>query len=142
MPSRPIALLLTVAALLSSACGSSTPTLEGAIGTIPVFSPAELKDRNSSFTSDDIGNPMKFSTYTWELETEKSPAEVQAFYVAQWPSAGIIEDEGEVVIRNPPLPEDEDAPLGESILVTIKVDRVGGKTKFSISEDVFAAKRR
>jgi hypothetical protein len=131
--------LLLLAAL---ACGGSVKELDGAIATIPVFAPASLKERTTAFTSDDIGDMMKFSTYTWYLETEESPMAVDAYYVAQWPGASRTEDAEEIIIRNPPFPADEDAPLGESVLVTIKLVREGGKTQFSISEDVFRAKRR
>ena len=123
------------------ACGG-TVELDGAIATIPVFAPASFKERSTSYTSDDMNDMMKFSTYTWDLETDESPSAVDAFYMAQWPGAGRTEDAEEVIIRNPPFPEDEDAPLGESVLVTIKLTREGGKTQFSISEDVFRAKRR
>jgi hypothetical protein len=140
---RPLAFLAVAPLLLVlPACGDGVVELDGAIGTIPVFAPASFKERTQSFTSDVISDPMKFSTYTWSLETEKSAAEVEAFYSAQWPDAGITEEDGEIVIRNPPFSEDEDEPLGESVLVTIKTEREGGKTQFSISEDVFRAKRR
>lgn len=137
---RLVPLILLLAA---SACGGTVKELDGAIGNIPIFAPATLKDQSSAFTSDDIGDPTKFSSYTWYLETEKSPAEVEAFYVAQWPGAGRVEDEEEntVFLRNPPLPEG-DEPLGESVAVTIKRTREGGKTQFYIEEDVFRAKRR
>lgn len=131
--------LLLLAAL---ACGGTVKELDGAIATIPVFAPASFKERQTSFTSDDIGDMMKFSTYTWYLETAESPMAVDAYYVAQWPGASRTEDAEEIIIRNPPFPENEDAPLGESVLVTIKLAREGGKTQFSISEDVFRAKRR
>jgi hypothetical protein len=138
-PRRVIPLLLVLLAAL--ACGS-VKELDGAIRTIPVFSPASLKERTTAFTSDDIGDMMKFSTYTWYLETEATPSTVADFYAGQWPSASRSDDEEEIIIRNPPFPEDEEAPLGESVLVTIKLVREGGKTQFSISEDVFRARRR
>lgn len=130
--------LILLAAL---ACGGPV-TLDGAIATIPVFAPASFKERNTSFTSDDIGDMMKFSTYVWYLETPESPMAVDAYYMAQWPGASRTEDAEEIIIRNPPFPANEDAPLGESVLVTIKLTREGGKTQFNITEDVFRAKRR
>ncbi len=135
-------LALALLATVVTSCGGSVRELDGAIATIPVFSPASLKERTTAFTSDDIGDMMKFSTYTWYLETDASPTTVDAFYMAQWPGASRRENAEEVIIRNPPFPEDEDAPLGESVLVRIKATREGGKTQFSISEDVFRAKRR
>lgn len=145
-PSRhvphPAPLPVLLLALLLAACGGSVKELDGAVATIPIFSPASLKERTTAFTSDDIGDMMKFSTYTWYLETDASPMTVDAFYMAQWPGASRREDAEEIIIRNPPFPADEDAPLGESVLVTIKLLREGGKTQFSISEDVFRAKRR
>jgi hypothetical protein len=131
------------ALLLLAAAGCGGPvTLDGAIATIPVFAPASLKERHTSFTSDDVNDIMKFSTYTWDLETGESPMAVDAYYMAQWPGASRTEDEETINIRNPPIPENEDAPLPEGVLVTIKLVREGGKTQFSISEDVFRAKRR
>lgn len=136
---RPTALLLGLTLL---ACTPKVSELEGAVGTIPIFNPATFKERTTSFTSDDIGNPTKFSTYTWYLETEESPEAVATFYAAQWPGAERIDDDGEITLRNPPFPEDENEPLGESVLVTISTEREAGKTQFSISEDVFKARRR
>ena len=121
-------------------CGGPVKELDGALGAIPIFSPASLKERNTAHTSDVISDPMKFSTYTWNLETAKSAAEVEAFYAEQWPTAGRVEEDGEVIFHNPPLPEG-DAALGEGVHVTIKSAQEGGKTQFSISEDVFARRR-
>jgi hypothetical protein len=137
-------LLLPLLFVLTSACGGTVKELDGAMGQIPIFAPASFKERTTSFTSDDMGDPTKFSSYTWYLETEKSPDEVAAYYVAQWPGAGRTEDDedGTIFIRNPPLPEDENASLGESVSVMIHRTREGGKTQFEISEDVFRAKRR
>jgi len=129
-------------ALALGGCSSKVTELEGAMGTIPIFNPASFKERTSSFTSDNIGDPMKFSTYTWYLETEESAEAIAAFYAAQWPGAERIDDDGEITIRNPPFPENEDEPLGESVLVSISTEREGGKTQFYISEDVFRARRR
>jgi hypothetical protein len=137
---RPVAAGLLLLAALG--CGGTVKELDGAIATIPVFSPASFKERNTSFTSDDIGDMMKFSTYVWYLETPESPMAVDAFYMTQWPGASRTEDAEEIIIRNPPFPANEDAPLGESVLVTIKLAREGGKTQFHITEDVFRAKRR
>jgi len=134
-----VALLL---GLSLAACTPKVSELDGAIATIPIFNPASLKERTTSFTSDDMGDMMKFSTYTWYLETEESADAVANFYAAQWPSAERTEDDGEISLRNPPFPEDEDEPLGESVMVTITLEREGGKTQFRISEDVFRAKRR
>lgn len=133
---------LLLVTLLVAGCGGTVKELDGAVATIPIFSPASLKERTTSFTSDDIGDMRKFSTYTWYLETDASPAAVADYYAGQWPTASRSDDEEEIIIRNPPFPEDEDAPLGESVLVTVKLVREGGKTQFSISEDVFRARRR
>jgi hypothetical protein len=133
---------LSAALILGTACSSEVTELPGAIGTIPIFNPSKYKDYSSAHTSDDISNPMKFSSYTWYLETDASAEDVAAFYMAQWPDAGREDDEEEIRIRNPPFPEDEDAPLGESIFITIKLAREDGKTQFSIDEDVFANRRR
>ena len=141
---RPSRLLLPLLFALTSACGGTVKELDGAMGQIPIFAPASFKERTTSFTSDDFGDPTKFSSYTWYLETEQSPDEVANFYVAQWPGAGRTDDEedGTIFIRNPPLPEDENAALGESVSVMIHRTREGGRTQFEISEDVFRAKRR
>jgi len=141
-------LVLLVVALSCTSCGGNVTKLDGALGTIPIFSPASFKERHTAFTSDDIGDPRKFSTYTWYLETERSVADVEAFYAAQWPNGRSRNEDGEdasagdddITFRNPPLPEG-DAPLGESMLVTIKRAQHGGKTQFSISEDVFSHRR-
>ncbi len=139
---RPLHCLGLLLTLSLAACTPKVSELEGAIASIPIFNPASLKERTTSFTSDDIGDMMKFSTHTWYMETEESPDAVANFYAAQWPGAERIEEEGEISLRNPPFPEDEDEPLGESVMVTIKTEREGGKTQFYISEDVFRAKRR
>jgi hypothetical protein len=141
---RPTRFLLPLVIALAASCGGSVDSLDGAIGQIPIFAPASFKERSTSLTSDDMGDPTKFSTYTWYLETEKTPDEVAAFYMAQWPGAGRTDDEEDatIFIRNPPLPEDDGAPLGESVSVTINRTPEGGKTQFYISEDVFRAKRR
>ena len=114
--------------------------LEGALGKVPIFSPATLKERSTAHTSDVISDPMKFSTYTWHLETTMSPVVVDAFYSAQWPAASRVEEDGEIHFHNPPLPEG-DAPLGEGVHVTIHSAPAAGKTQFDISEDVFASRR-
>ncbi len=134
------ALLLLV---LLAACGGDVDSLPGAVGQIPIFNPSKYLDYSSAYTSDDFGDPMKFSSYSWELETERPADEVIAFYTAQWPQAGREDDEEENVvrIRNPAFPEDEDAPLGESVMITVWRDKQGGKTKFEIDEDVFRARR-
>ena len=144
-------LVLLIVALLCTSCSGNVTQLDGALGAIPIFSPATFKERHTAHTSDNIGDPMKFSTYTWYLETERSVSEVEAFYAAQWPngrshsedsedsSEGANENE-DITFRNPPLPAD-DTPLGESVSVTIKHAREGGKTQFSITEDVFARRR-
>lgn len=139
---RPLVAASLLAALALGGCSSKVSELEGAIASIPIFNPASLKERTTSFTSDDMGDMMKFSTYTWYMETDESADAVANFYAAQWPAAERIEEDGEISLRNPPFPEDEDAPLGESVMVTIKTEREGGKTQFYISEDVFRAKRR
>jgi hypothetical protein len=114
--------------------------LEGALGKIPIFSPATLKERSAAHTSDVISDPMKFSTYTWYLETTMAPVVVDAFYSAQWPAAARVEEDGEIHFHNPPLPEGE-APLGEGVHVTIHSAPAAGKTQFEIAEDVFASRR-
>ena len=129
-------------ALIVVACGGTVTKLNGAVGTIPIFAPASLKERTTAFTSDTLGDPQKFSTYTWHLETDAVPATVADFYAAQWPSASRTTDEDDIVIRNPPLPADERTPLGESVLVTVKLQPENGKTQFSITEDVFKARRQ
>src|SRR5262245_17899941 len=144
-------LVLLVVTLLCTSCTRNVTQLDGALGTIPIFSPATFKERHTAFTSDNIGDPRKFSTYTWYLETERSVSEVEAFYAAKWPNGRSRGENGEdssedasenddINFRNPPLPEG-DAPLGESVSVTIKRAPEGGKTQFSISEDVFSLRR-
>ena len=135
---RLLTVILLVFVLVS--CGGPVKELDGALGTIPIFSPASLKEKHTAHTSDVISDPMKFSTYTWNLETTRSVIEVDAFYAAQWPAASRVEEEGEIIFHNPPLPEDE-APLGEGMHVTIKTAQEGGKTQISISEDVFSRRR-
>lgn len=135
---RPLTTILL--AITVAACGGPVKELEGALGPIPIFSPASLKERTTAHTSDVISDPLKFSTYTWQLETAMSPIVVDSFYTAQWPAASRVEEDGEIHFNNPPLPED-DAPLGESVHVTIYTTQEGGKTRFSISEDVFARRR-
>src|SRR5215470_17712635 len=123
-------LVLLTVTLLCTSCSRNVTQLDGALGAIPIFSPATFKERHTAYTSDDIRDPRKFSTYTWYLETERGVSEVEAFYAAQWPngrgrsedSEGSSEDANEaedITFRNPPLPAD-DTPLGESVLVTIK----------------------
>ena len=142
---------LLVVALLCTSCSSNVTKLDGALEPIPIFSPATFKERHTAFTSDNVGDPRKFSTYTWYLETERSVSEVEAFYAAQWPNGRGRSEDGEdpsedasenedIHFRNPPLPEG-DAPPGESVSVTIKRAREGGKTQFSISEDVCSRRR-
>jgi hypothetical protein len=135
---------LLVLALAGTSCRQNVTQLDGALGTIPIFSPASFKERVTAHTSDDIGEPRKFSTYTWYLETERSPSEVEAFYSAHWPNGRSDREDGEsdddITFRNPPLPA-EDVPLGESVSVTIKRAMEGRKTQFSISEDVFTRRR-
>jgi hypothetical protein len=138
----PLRALLVAPLLLLGSCSSEVTELEGAIGTIPIFNPSSFKELHRAHTSDVISNPMKFSSYTWYLETDAAPEDVASYYMAQWPEAGREDDEEEIRIRNPPFPADEDAPLGESIFVTIKLVREGGKTQFNISEDVFSNRRR
>lgn len=122
--------------------GGSVTDLEGAVGEIPIFTPASFKELFTSTTSDDLSDPMKFSTYSWYMETSSSPAEVEAFYKSQWPGAGRVEDDGAVTLRNPPLPENDSAPIGESVSVNITLEPENGKTHFTITEDVFRSKRR
>ena len=62
-------LVLLVVALLCTSCSRNVTQLDGALGAIPIFSPATFKERHTAHTSDDIGDPTKFSTYTWYLET-------------------------------------------------------------------------
>src|SRR5215470_1915570 len=145
MTTRRLALL--VVALLCTSCSRNVTQLDGALGTLPIFSPATFKERHTAFSSDNVGDPRKFSTYTWYLETERSVSDVEAFYAAQWPNGRIRNEDGEdasenedIHFRNPPLPEG-DAPLGESVSVTIKRAQEGGKTQFSLSEDVFSRRR-
>lgn len=135
--------VLAVLAVIAASCGGTVTSLDGAVGTIPIFSPASLKERTTAHTSDVLGTPDKFSTYTWYLETDASPAEVEAFYAQRWPGAGRTdsEDEGGTTLRNPPLPEDDNVPLGESVSVTINRPAQGGKTQFSITEDVLSHRR-
>lgn len=135
------ALITIILALAVASCGGGpVKNLDGALGTIPIFSPASLKERSTAHTSDVISDPMKFSSYTWHLETTLSPVVVDAYYTAQWPSAGRVEEDGEIHFHNPPLPEG-DAPLGEGVHVTIHSTQEGGKTQFEISEDVFSRRR-
>lgn len=138
-----VARSVLAAAAIAASCGGPVTSLDGAVGAVPIFSPASFKERATSHTSDQIGAPDKFSTYTWYLETEASPAAVEAFYSQRWPGAGRVEDdeEGATTLRNPPLPENENTPLGESVSVTIKKAPEGGKTQFSITEDVFSHRR-
>ncbi len=126
------------------ACANEVSSLPGAVGEIPIFNPAEYLDYSSAFTSDVISDPMKFSSYSWTLETERPASEVIAFYEAQWPEAGREDDaeEGTVTLRNPAFPEDENEPLGESLMVIIWTERQDGKAKFTIDQDVFRNKRR
>lgn len=145
MRSLRCAVLLMLALAGTSCEGGNVTKLDGALGTIPIFSPASFKERVTAHTSDDIGEPRKFSTYTWYLETERSPSEVEAFYAAQWPNGRSDrkedgEGDDDITFRNPPLPA-EDAPLGESASVTIKRAMEGRKTQFSITEDVFTRRR-
>jgi len=149
-PRRPdlFALLLTLALLASSlyaptGCGGGAAGgrgLDGALGPIPVFAPARKIRRSTAFTSDELQNPMKFSSFTWHFRTSRPADEIEAFYLSQWPGAGRVEDDEAVYLRYPALPAD-DAPLGESVAITIFRAREGGKTRFSISEDVFAERR-
>jgi hypothetical protein len=134
------ALPLLLIALTVASCGGPVKELDGAVGSIPIFSPASLKERSTAHTSDVISDPMKFSTYTWDLETAETPAAVESFYSSKWPTAGRTEEDGKITLRNPPLPEG-DAPLGESVSVTINSAAENGKTQFSISEDVFSRRR-
>ena len=135
---------LAAFALLAAtvACGS-LEKLDGAIGDVPVAPGSSLKDQSSAYTSDDFGDPMKFHGITWDLETKTSPADVEAFYMQRWPQAGKMtdEEEGTVTLRNPPLPTDENTPLTESMSVTIHQIQVGGKTQYSVNEDVYTRKR-
>jgi len=127
-------------ALVVFSCGGPVKTLDGALSTIPIFSPASLKERTTAHTSDVISDPMKFSSYTWHLETDMAPVVVDAFYTSQWPSASRVEEDGEIHFHNPPLPAG-DEPLGEGVHVTIHQTKEAGKTQFEISEDVFSRRR-
>lgn len=132
-----------LAATLVGGCGGGDAdgrNLDGALTPIPVFAPARQVRRSTAFTSDDLQNPMKFSSYTWHFRTRRAPAEIEAYYLARWPDAGRVEDDEAVYLRYPPLPTD-DVPLGESVAVTIYRGRQEGRTSFSISEDVFAERR-
>lgn len=141
MPTRDTRpLIMILLAVVVASCGGPVKDLEGALGKIPIFSPATLKERSTAHTSDVISDPMKFSTYTWHLETTMSPVVVDAFYSAQWPAASRVEEDGEIHFHNPPLPGG-DAPLGEGVHVTIHSAPAAGKTQFDISEDVFASRR-
>ena len=141
MPIRDIRpLIMVVLALVVASCGGPVKELDGALTRIPIFSPATLKERSTAHTSDVISDPMKFSTYTWHLETTMAPVVVDAFYSAQWPAAARVEEDGEIHFHNPPLPEG-DAPLGEGVHVTIHSASADGKTAFEISEDVFSRRR-
>ena len=133
------ALLLSLSVL--AGCGK-IDRLPGAIGQIPIYNPAELVDTRSSFSGDNGGDPFRFSSYTWELTTESSADEVIAYYSAQWPQAGRTEnrEENTVRLRNPAFPP-EGTPLDEGVLVTVWRDRQGGKTKYTISEDVLRVRR-
>lgn len=139
---RPLTVAALACALTLGGCSSSVDQLDGAIATIPIYNPAKFKERTQAFTSDVMSDMTKFSTYTWYLETESSAEDVASFYASQWPDAVRVEEDGEISLRTPPFPEDEDEPLGESVMVTIKTEREGGKTQFHISEDVFRARRR
>lgn len=142
-----------MALVLGAGCGrggggsGGAPHLDGALAELPVFAPAALIERRDAFTSDTVDEPMKFSTYTWHLRTHRSPEEVEAFYLAQWPRAGRVTDDDAIRLRDPPLPYDPDPddevepPLGESTSVTIYLEPERGLTRFSITEDVFAARR-
>jgi hypothetical protein len=133
-------LIIVVLALVVASCGGPVKELDGALTKIPIFSPATLKERSTAHTSDVISDPMKFSTYTWHLETTMAPVVVDSFYSAQWPAAARVEEDGEIHFHNPPLPEG-DAPLGEGVHVTIHPASADGKTHFEISEDVFSRRR-
>ncbi len=137
------ALSLLMLAISLAGCKDEVTELEGAVGEIPIFNPSRYLDRSSAYTSDVISDPTKFSSYSWKLETEKSAEEVIAFYLSQWPGASRDDDEeeGTVIIRNPPFPADENEPLGESLLVTVWTARQDGKTRFTIDEDVFRNRR-
>ena len=139
---RPLTLATLVLSLTVGGCSSSVDSLDGAIATIPIYNPAKLKERTTAFTSDVMSDMTKFSTYTWYMETESSAEDVASFYASKWPDAIRNEEDGEITLRTPPFPEDEDEPLGESVMVTIRTEREGGMTKFYISEDVFRARRR
>jgi hypothetical protein len=133
-----------IALVLVAGCsggGGVVTSLEGAVGEIPIFTPASFKELATSMTSDDLADPTKFCTYSWYLMTDSSPAEVEAFYRSKWPGAERVADEDSVTLRNPPLPADDNAPLGESVSVTINLAREEGKTPFTITEDVFRSKR-
>jgi len=136
---RSLTVILLVLAI--SACdGGPVKELDGALSTIPIFSPASLKERTTAHTSDVISDPTKFSSYTWHLQTDLAPVVVDAFYTAQWPSASRVEEDGEIHFHNPPLPAG-DEPLGEGVHVTIHQIKEDGKTQFEISEDVFSRRR-
>jgi hypothetical protein len=128
-------------ALMAACRGGAGGSLNGAMSPIPVFTPAHVGERSDAFTSDEIANPRKFSTYTWHLETEKTPEDVASFYEAQWPGAGRVEEDDTIHLRNPPLPDGESTPLGESVSIAITKTLVNGRTKFTIAEDVFAQRR-
>jgi len=61
-------LLSILLALVVASCGGPVKELDRALGKIPIFSPATLKERTTAHTSDVISDPMKFSTYTWHLK--------------------------------------------------------------------------
>lgn len=134
--------VLVLSLSVLAGCGK-VDSLPGAIGQIPIYNPAELVDTRSSLSGDNSGDPFRFSSYTWELTTESSADDVIAFYSAQWPQAGRTEDseENTVRLRNPAFPPDG-TPLDEGVLVTVWRDRQGGKTKYTISEDVLRVRRR
>ena len=138
--SRTLVALLAAVAL---ACGDSktAPTLDGAKGRIAVFVPSKFEERSTALTSDDINNPTKFSTYTWHMSTAQGFDAVEAFYKAQWPGAGRVDEQDGVTYRLPPLPDGEE-PLGESVSVTIRKSPKNGRILFDISEDVFSEKRK
>ncbi len=139
---RPLAVAVLALSLALGGCSSSVDSLDGAIGTIPIYNPAKLKERTTAFTSDVMSDMTKFSTYTWSLETESSAEDVASFYASKWPDAVRVDEDGEITLRTPPFPEDEDEPLGESVMVVIQTEREDGKTLFAITEDVFRARRR
>lgn len=142
------ACLIAVVVAVLGACGGKRggfTELEGAVESIPIFRPSSLVKRSEAFTSDDLHDLTKFSTYTWYLKTSRSPEEVEAFYLAQWPGASRSVSEDGVYVRYPPVPEeDEDGnapPLPEGAGVMIHAEREGKKTLFDIHEDVYSSRR-